>query len=446
MKSLKAWGWNTFSATKVAGTALLFGILYVFLIPPFQSPDEPNHWLRAWNLSEAHWMPDKKEQRLGANLPLDLSVCIDSFQYLKNDYEARTGTRQIQQALAQPLDKNRRGFTDFANTAVYAPTGYLPQSLGIACARALGFSPLSTLYAARLFNLMCWCVLLFFAIRQAPFLKEGLATLALLPASLVIAASANADVITNGLCFWLITAAMAQKTGSKQFVAFCIICINKLITWPLSFLYWIFPAKNRWWIAGVGLVIALIWGQMAQQWFIPFDQYNPQYRDGQTLNEGVDPGAQLQYIGTHPIAFVQTALSSGIKAIPSSLAHFTGKFGWEKNYLPAGWLLLLWLAVLAAYSIEKPPYSRAKRGWFLLIITAYVAAFAVTMYTLWMAVGAPEISNWQGRYFVPLGPVFALLLANGRLAKHKTMVWRIIQFTLVAGNLAMIGAIVGRYW
>ena len=50
--------------------ALFSGLLWVALIPPFQSPDEPNHFFRAWQISEGHFFPEKTaDRRLGGVLP-----------------------------------------------------------------------------------------------------------------------------------------------------------------------------------------------------------------------------------------------------------------------------------------------------------------------------------------------------------------------------------------
>ena len=41
--------------------SILFAFVYVLLVPPFQSPDEPNHFFRAWQISEGHIFPEKQE-------------------------------------------------------------------------------------------------------------------------------------------------------------------------------------------------------------------------------------------------------------------------------------------------------------------------------------------------------------------------------------------------
>ena len=127
-------------------------------------------------------------------------------------------------------------------------------------------------------------------------------------------------------------------------------------------------------------------------------------------------------------------------------AHVVGKFGWEKNYLPAPWILLLWLMLGALLCSEPNPLPSRKR-WGLLAITAmYVAAFAITMYLLWSAVGADKMDNWQGRYFLPVAPVLMLALAQGRLKKWKKEINALAFVILLLSNLAMVWSVWERYY
>ncbi|HRI59383.1 MAG TPA: DUF2142 domain-containing protein [Saprospiraceae bacterium] len=468
--------------------ALLFGSMFVFLVPPFQSPDEPAHFLRAYQVSEGIFFPETKDQRLGGELPVSLVQVCDSFSFLKMNYEARLDKSLIFRGLNIPLAPERRQFTDFPNTAIYAPTAYIPQAAAIALLRPLGASPLLLLYACRLANLFVWLLLVWAAIRLIPFLKNTLTALAMLPASLVIAASANADVLTNGLCWWLVAGFCAGNlTGIKKLTGLAVVCTNKLIALPLVLLYWWrfhptpgpsptgrgdvessvensreevaayatspLPVGEGW---GVGLrftiflsaalVAALAWGTLAQKWFIPYDAYNPAYREAQTLNEGVDPAQQQAFMLQNPLYFAKIAAWSAIKALPSTAAHVVGKFGWEKNYLSPVWLALLWLALTALVAAEENPFTLRQRWLAASVVALYVVMFAATMYALWCPVGAGEVTNFQGRYFVPVLPVVSLAIAGGWLRRWKREIWMGGLIIQTFSNLAMIWSIWERYY
>lgn len=430
---------------------LLFGLVFAVITPPFQSPDEPNHFFRAWQVSEGHFFPEHTGNRLGGDLPASLSEVSDSFLFLKHNQQARWNLRSLRKGLSIPLNPANRRFTDFANTAIYAPMGYLPQAAAIAILRPLGATPLLILYGTRLANLFVWILLVNSALRLIPWQRSTMAAIALLPASICIAASANADVLTNGLCWYLIAAFLAKAKEPvfwKKLLTLLIIAANKLIALPLVLLA-CFSRSDRRQLALLitgGIVATLLWGQMAQAWFIPYDAYDPAFRDSQTLNSGVDPALQMAFVLGHPIVFLEICFKSLFQALPSMAAHFVGKFGWEKNYLPTGWLLLLWAMLASLVFSEKNAFGVRQRWGLAGVVLLYFGAFSITMYALWVPVGGTHIDNWQGRYFLPIAPVLALAIGQGYLEQWKNGIDAFAFTVLVMSNVAMVYSIWERYW
>ncbi len=429
----------------------LFGLLFALLVPPFQSPDEPNHFLRAWQVSEGTFFPEKVDNRLGGVLPGSLTQVCDSFLFLKNAPDARLHFRTLRNTLSIPLEAEKRRFADFANTAIYAPTAYIPQAAAIAVFRPLGATPLQLLYVARIANLLVWMLLVAAALRLMPFMRSILAAMALLPATLCIAATANAEVLTNGLCWFLIAAFLAKPSATlftEKLLPAVLVSAHKLIALPLLLLGCFSKMDRRAATAlcVAGLLAALFWGRLAQQWFIPYDAYHPDFRDAQTLNSGVDPARQMAFVLEKPVFFIKICGESLFRALPSMAAHFVGKFGWEKNYLPSGWILLLWAMLAIVVFSENNLLSNRQRFGMGGIVVLYVGAFAVTMYALWHGVGAGQLGNWQARYFLPVAPLAALCLANGFLAKWKSKIDLFALGVLILGNAAMAFAVWQRYW
>jgi len=391
------------------------------------------------------------ENRLGGTLPVSLTQVRDSLLFLKNDPSARLDINTLRKVLAIPLNPENRQFTDFANTAIYAPTAYLPQAAAIAVFRPLGATPLQLLYAARIANLLVWMLLVSAALRLMPFMRSTLAAIALLPATLCIAASANADVLTNGLCWFLIAALLAKPSASlfsEKLLATVLVAAHKLIAMPLLLLGY-FARMDRRTVTVLciaGMLAAIFWGRLAQQWFIPYDAYNPVFRDTQTLNSGVNPARQMTFVAENPLFFIKTCTKSLFHALPSMAAHFVGKFGWEKNYLPTGWILLLWIMLSAMLLSEKNPLSTRQRLGVGGIVVLYVGAFAITMYALWHAVGANHIGNWQARYFLPVVPLVVFCLASGFLEKWKSKIDLFALAILILNNAAMAYSIWMRYY
>ena len=450
-----------------APLALLFGALLVFITPPFQSPDEYNHFFRAFQVSEGKLFPAMlNNKRSGGYLPASLDSLKNIFLPLKGDHAAETNPETIGQTLSLRLNPADQRFIDFPNTAIYAPTGYISQAMGISLACYFTDRVLLLLYAARLANLIFWIALVWAALQWMPFQRQTMAFLALLPASLSIAASCNADVLTNGLAFYAI-AVFCHQVQSRGFVmgwpgrsaatgALALAALNKLVFAPMAllaglagfdrFASWKKAFRQSFFPLTLALSAAFLWGIKTQEWFIPYDRYEPAVRDMQTLNPGVNPSEQLQYILGNPFSFVKTVATSCVRAAPSAAAHFVGKFGWEKNYLP-GWILaLLWLALGMLVFAEKNGLSPVQRLWTAAIVLICVILWAVTMYALWCPVGVRELDNWQGRYFVPLGPLVAMAIGVEWGSRWEKWIAAVAVPVLLAGNASLVFAVLGRYW
>jgi uncharacterized membrane protein len=425
------------------------GSVYVLLVPPFQAPDEANHFLRAYHVSEGYLFGVKtSDQRFGGYLPESLKTVTDTFRYLRYNYEARISFNTIVTIANLPLQTNQRLFQDFPNVAYYAPLPYLPQALAFALLRPLQVPPLLLMYIGRFVTLLFWTLCVRQAIRHMPFHRWTLTWIALLPASLFLHASLTADAVTNGLCFLLIsmllkTAFTNHTISLQKLIAITlislIITINKVVYAPLIALSLLIPVqnyKNRTQqivtISFLFLINALAlawWYTVAGDLFIPYDTYHPVYREGQQLNPGVQPQEQLQYILQYPFTFLKILFISYTESAMATLAHYIGKFGWEKNYLPTWLIGLLALSLPLSALAENTPGIQLKRShrlFFITITISMILAFSVVIYMQWNPVGNDRIWSLTGRYFIPIFPLFLLALYPNRMVKwlpQDRLVW-----------------------
>ncbi len=459
--------------------ALLFGSLFVFVVPPFQVADEFNHFYRAWQVSDGIFVGVRTaDNRLGGDLPVAVAKITQPFRSLPFHSENQIKSNTIFYNLSVPLDENNRQFTDFANTAIYAPTAYVPQAVAIAIGKFLKIGPLSIFYFSRFLTLLFWLSMVYAALKILPIHRNLFVGLALLPSSLFINASASGDVVTNACSFLFIALCVKMMVEKKSllkqinligigllFLTSLIMSLNKLAYFPLIFLFLLIKKehvnglKNK-----IGLATALIvtnltaivfWSKTIQPIYLRFEDYHPIFRVGQQLNENVDPSVQLQFILHNPLYFSKIATFSLLKTLPHTLIHYVGKFGWEKNYLPL-WLIALILLLLIIQTVfplihlrkipsvflrfgsessvepslrkpeggflrlSKDPLSiKAKFGLFGIgILTTY--SFAAAMYGIWCPVGSDFIENLGGKYFIPIYPLFLLALPTYTIKTAKT--------------------------
>jgi len=449
--------------------ALLFGTTYVFLIPPFQAPDEVHHFYRSYHVAEGNWMGEKTEdQRFGGVLPKSLEQFSSSFRYLRYASEARTSVDSLRKAAQIPLAYQSTVFLDFPNVAYYATTAYLPQSVALRIGSLVQFRPLFLLYFTRFINLLFWLSLIYFSLKILPFHQATFAFLALLPASLVFHAGINADAITNACCFLLLAHILSliftENTIKRKHLWLlflsAIITINKVVYAPIFLLVWCIPihkfgSKRNYFLLNTGLllfhsVLLFIWYKTAGDLFISYDEYNPLFREDKQLNPGVDPMTQLNFILKEPLEFLPILFSSYLEIFPYTLIHYVGKFGWEGNYLPI-WILFILLLSLLTIPIldshQKIALKSLHRLAFISIGMAMILAFSIVIYMQWNAPRDPQITALSGRYFIPIFPLFFLALyqQSWKIIKQKYLKVLIISLA-VLGNVVCVYSILMRYY
>ncbi len=481
-------------------SVLLFGSIFVFVVPPFQVADEFNHFYRAWQVSDGVLLGVRTtDNRLGGDLPVSVTKITQSFRSLPFQPNNQIKSSTIFYNLTIPLDAQNRQFTDFSNTAMYAPTAYLPQVLAISIGKFLKRGPLSIFYLSRFLTLIFWLSIVYTALKILPIQRNLFTALALLPSSLFINASVSGDVVTNACSFLVMALFLRLITEKKHlsqrqtltffaliFMSTLIISLNKLAYFPIVLLVFLIDKKhfnglkNKLIVASVlifsNIAVIVFWAKTIQPNYIKFEDYNPAFRIGQQLNENVDPSVQLSFMLHNPLFFTKIATFSLIKTFPHTLIHYVGKFGWEKNYLPI-WLIfiLVFLILIQAINNEKnqailseqlgfdslrtsnfklqtsngPLSIKAKFSLFFIgILMTYT--FVAAMYAIWSPVGSEFIDNLGGKYFIPIYPLFFLALPSFDLSKNRILAFlaqpKVLFSALWLSLIWSVFQVIARYY
>ncbi len=445
-------------------TAFCFGLGIIFIIPPFQVPDEPDHFERAFHLAAGHFLGEQQDQRLGGQIPESVARLEAIYLPMKFDYAGKQNASKFETAKSIELHPEITIFQDFPNTGLYPFTVYLPQILVIKAGVFLNIKPLYLLYLCRLFNLLFWIFLISKAIDLMPARQWFLAFLAVLPGALFINASASGDVVTNGLAFLIlafcyrIIVVKDEKINFAQMgwlaLGIGILAWNKFVYAPVLLLTFLFPqaafsqAKYRnlfaWGLLLVAVAIVTVWNIQTSELFLPQDVYNPLYKNSVTLNEGVSPKAQFDFIINHPFSYLKILSLSFIETAPATIAHYFGKFGWEKNYLP-GWAIGLLLLTTIFLSLQKSACKISIKAKIAFVAIAIImsAALATTLYMMWAPVGHGRILTLSGKYFIPILPL--VWLAMPGLFQFKYQKQLVVMVTVLGLTLGLVSAY-ARYY
>ncbi|WP_348265361.1 DUF2142 domain-containing protein [Telmatobacter sp. DSM 110680] len=389
----------------------------VVLTPPFQVPDEVQHFYRAYQLSDFRFRAEVQNGVSGGTLPVSLPELVKSVVYTRDGVFYSVTPAPLAKTLklaSIPLEKSTRRFIAFPGSAFYSPLPYLPQVVGISVGRLFGLGPLYLVFLGRLFNCLTALAMIGFAVYLIPIAGELVILIGLLPMSLFLYASLSPDaaVIACALLFFALSLA-ANTSGSWK-------------TWELvmaaalgAVLCSVKPVYAPMLLAGVvpGLIVrgraasvirshvilvAVAMGAAAG-WllFVKPAMTSP-------LGGG-HPSLQMSFILHNPAFFMRVLIHTiGDWGINALFYYFStvGMFGWLSVLLrPVLAYFLPLVNFVVIWSLG--PREGAKRSvlralWYLALAFASVVLAMTAMYLMSAHVGQNEITGLQGRYFIPI--------------------------------------------
>jgi len=407
--------------------AAVWGFILVFLTPPSMVPDEQAHFIRAYQVSEFRFLPEVVDNKLGGYFPASLWVSVEMISRVGEAAGHNNRSWLKKEYFLRPLNPQKREYISIPNTSLYSPVAYFPQSIGVFIGRVAGLPPLILMYLGRLFNLGFWVFLVWLAIKRTPVLKEAMLCMALLPMSVYLAASMNADAVTMAFAFLLTSEILRTAYNNNSMFGMKSVMLLSFLAVLLSlskniyiflvllvFLIPVYKAGNlRKYLLYILLVlvsalVSLIIGSMVIKYLL--DQVNPMevlYGASPWLPR-INPSKQVQFIFSDIPCFLKLIWLSFSTSIHFILTSFTGILGWlnlplYRWFYPVAWSVIILVSVVPhSDKIYLSPKSRL----IMIFVSAVIfLAFSFTIYCSWEEVGAPAINNLQGRYFIPFSPV-----------------------------------------
>jgi uncharacterized membrane protein len=414
----------------------------VFITPPFQVPDEPQHFLRAYQLSELELFGSVRDGVNGSTVPSSLSALIVRFMGTTELHTKRVKTnqplRETWREMHRPLRASEREFANFS-MVTYSPLGYVPQAAGVGIGRLLEAPPLALLYLGRAANALFAVSLIAWALYWLPMARPLALVVALLPMALFEYASVSADgpVIAGAFLFTAAALRAATKLDwtrlqlAVAILAASTFCSVKPTYAPLL-LVPLLPAFNGggqrpayWLHCGVVISIPLVvsvlwlWSSSSTSVVVP----------------GRDPSGQVRWLMEQPPRLVWVLVDTFATQYSKLTKQFVGVLGWLNVDLPSQVRFLATGAAILGLLAGSPDDSKLTR-WqsvvSLLLVFGSVVLVAMALYVTWTPVGYPVVHGIQGRYFLPLAPLACAVAASLITPVRSQGVRRFAYFALVA--------------
>jgi uncharacterized membrane protein len=435
---------------------LIFGLIFVFITPPFQVPDEYAHFYRAYQVSDGGLISEKNDNRIGGMLPESLQTIMPPYIKLQRNSENKQQFKNISAALDLPLNPKNQTFYGFANTALYSPIPYLTQSIGINIGKFLNLSPLILLYLGRISNLIIWIVIISFAIKITQICKWLFVILALTPMSLFLASSLSPDCLTNALSFLTISIFLYYSLGKKEvikqgdlyiiFISTLLCTLSKNAYLTILVLYLLIPIKkigsSKKYFSLFLLLILLNVIALAGWFILVNNLYKP-------LIQGVLPNKQLEFIFYNLIKYLYIVIESYWIHGRGFINSCIGILGWLDTPMPIFYydLAIAMLFFFAFFDSNNQVNLRISQRLVLLVcVIGTLFIIATMMYMSWTPVGQEVIEGIQGRYFIPISPLIFLVFYNRKFHFKEGYLNIIGSFWVVFSLVLASFILINRYY
>ena len=389
-------------------------LIFTFLVPPFQKPDERTHFEQSLIISKGYLSCTKKSNN---TIPIEKKY-ID---FIKTPYlDLLTHGRGklpvsifLDDLFSNKQDNNKINF-NIDHLCSFPIVSYLPQAFALTVASISKLNPIMSLYFGRLFmGILGYFWFLYLYKKIAKNFKLILLFTFALPMTLHQISSFSYDTvhIMFGLTFFVLIVSFPRKRESSQklhyfklFLILLLFLASKKIGYETFFLFFFlipFEIKPM-------IISSLI--------FIPFyflSKLNGSFDLQNSLtNQIINPISQLNFLFSNPINIIKVVTITTIHRFSFYLQSLIGIFGWlEYGLDPLSYLLygLFFIYLLTDSNFMKKQILLKNKIIFLFFTLIISYIFIVLLAYVFNTVpGTLTAHGVQGRYFISFLPFIIL--------------------------------------
>ncbi len=359
--------------------AFIFGVVFMFLTPPYKVPDESSHLLRACEVADGIFYNKTPAQN------------VECDKYIQKQF-----------SLIRPAE-------------VYQVTGYPPvlyafSALGLNAGKLWGGAVM--FYLGRIFNLLMWIALIAVAIRITPVFKYQFLFAALLPMSVYVGMSLSADAFNNAFSFlffaYLFKLIYDKKDLERQdYILLVLMSLLSAFTkgaiYPI-FLFFFLPIKKYKYLFSIsflGLAFALMswWAAIN----LPF--YNPQ----------ASPELHRYLLLHNPFDFVLLYIKALIHNCFYYIRSCIGILGLlDVRFALPVYIITMLVFFSSFFFLPEKKVSNPQRILSLAVLFMFLTMLHCVLYITWTPAGTYKISGFQGRYLISILPFIFLIFAQNK--------------------------------
>jgi len=441
-----------------AALSMLFGTAIVFLTAPLRGPDEAAHFLRAYGFAQGDFLTSQADSagRKGVFLPADLHREFAAFE-TANASERRTHWSREARLAKRATDGSAvapaQVFVRYEGSEGYSPISYLPQVVGALVAQVIDFDFTATLMLMRLAGLAAFTAIIAGAIAIVPCFRWSFLAIAMLPAALYGRAVISADGATLACAMMATAIALRVALGgreppARQAMWMTLAALTKPPTLLLVLLAPLGRRLKDWRTIALVVLPALV---AAAAWIAATSGDVATWRIAELTGRDVaefTPAAKLSYLWEHPLHFPVAALGT-LKEAGELWRQMIGVLGLFDTVLQLWTYPVITALVLAACltPIDASPALRRRIAAIAgVTAAAYLLGVFVIFYLIWTPADAEQVWGVQGRYFIPVLPLVAVVFSMTKFGPGEAMRARAALGAAILSGLASVEAILRTDW
>ena len=448
--------------------SMVFGGLIISGTPPLRGPDEISHFVRIYSYARGEILPTTEVNgRKGILVEPGLYNQLQFFRTAGEVLASGDGLRYQQlvagyRSSSSMADERDQApiFAPFAGTEGYNPVAYIPYIAAAAIGRLFKLDFPDMLLFMRWFGLATFTAIAAYSIAVTPALKWAFVLIALLPVSLYNRSVLSADgaalstaLTVTALCLRAAGGTTAGRVWERSlWMTLCALSKQPQIVFLLLELM-VYRVKElpRQWLRVASVVLPSV--ILSPMWVFAVSAEIAAWRlqeEGHRPPEHFDPLWKLLYMWDHPYHFPLAAWRALSGWGDRLWQELIGIVGWQDILLPT-WTYVALTVLLFLVPFQKLQVSGATRARVAVITGLVVLSYVILVYLIFFLTYTPldvdHVQGVQGRYFVIVLPVAAILVATVVNREMPSAMPATIAITgsMIAG-IATVEALFQAHW
>ncbi|MBX3044530.1 MAG: DUF2142 domain-containing protein [Candidatus Kapabacteria bacterium] len=184
--------------------ALLFGVLFLFLTPPFSSDNEYEYFVVTYAESEFSEVLDSDVNNKGFFIPQSIKYIYDHIATAKSSNNGKVPNEIIDDFAKLKLHPDNKVFYNYSGKDIRL-LNHLPAVFGIWIGKIINPNPIYLVWLSRISQLLVYIIIIFFAIKITPLFKKSFLLISLFPAVVFNSVVVNTYILGISLAILFIS-------------------------------------------------------------------------------------------------------------------------------------------------------------------------------------------------------------------------------------------------